>query len=76
MTNGGRKQTIAFGDDGLGFQVLCAFKRACSQRRFDIAEHLLRALEVLEGADEAKGDARIGMSTVAAYRYLARLPDG
>ena len=48
-------------------QILEAFQRALSEEQSDVAEHLLRALEVLQP------DPASGASAAKAYRAIANL---
>jgi hypothetical protein len=47
-------------------RILAVFKRACAEDRMDVAEHLLRALETLDG--DPKPNTPLGKAylTVAA----------
>jgi hypothetical protein len=49
--------------DRLGKEILILFKRACRQNRLDVAEHLLRALEILERNPSVQAHA-IGQRTL------------
>jgi hypothetical protein len=51
--------------DNLENQILVAWERAMAEDRPDVAEHLLRALEVLCGGDLA------GSALATAYAMLA-----
>ncbi len=42
--------------------VFAALKRAGAENRLDVAEHLIRALEVLDGLDDQLKDRSIGRS--------------
>jgi len=60
--------------DGLDREMLVLFKRACRQNRLDLAEHLLRALETLDGKPGVQVHARCQSTLTEAYRELVR-PD-
>ncbi len=53
----------------LGDAILAAFKQAHAAKRLDVAEHLLRALEALEG------EPRPGSALGEAYLTLGRDED-
>lgn len=61
-------------DLGLCQDVLAVFRRACSERQFEVAEYLLLALEAVDGAGHTRDDFR-RPEVVAAYRILADLPE-
>ena len=46
-------------------KILAAFKQACVEDRLDVADHLLRALQVLDGEPEP------GTCVGEAYRRIA-----
>lgn len=52
----------------LGDAILAVFKRACDEGDFQVAEHLLRALEIM--ADRTEGKERMER----AYLQIAYLP--
>ena len=59
--------------DELEENILTLFKQACRHGRLDIAEHLLRALEV---SSEKGGRARLSCgrdALINAYRTVAKL---
>ncbi len=66
MTGGSR-------DYGLEDDILAVFQRACCQGRLEVAEHLLRALEVLCETDESKRRADGHSAVDDAYRAVAGL---
>ena len=54
--------------------VLAAFKRALTDQRTDVAEHLLTALELLGRGDSDKGkDTRLEPQLTEAYRMITKL---
>lgn len=57
-------------DVSLEEQILQAFKRAYLEERFDVAEHLLRALEVLQS------DPLFGAELGEAYLSVCPRPPG
>lgn len=64
MTGGSR-------DLGLEDAILAVFQRACCQGRLEVAEHLLRALEVLCDESERRADGHSAVDD--AYRAVAGL---
>ena len=69
------RMTVVSADLGLSHDVLGAFRRACLERQYEVAEHLLRALEAMEGIEDIGRDALDRQAVVAAYRVLADLPE-
>ena len=62
-------------DPGLSDDVLGVFTRACTEGRYEVAEHLLRALEAMEAPSDP-GSGQIHHAAVAAaYRVLMDLPE-
>lgn len=53
--------------------ILAVFNRACEQSKFDVAEHLLRALEVLGATDNDKRSPYLHESVADAYLTITRL---
>ncbi len=53
----------------LGDDLLSLFERACREEDFQVAEHLLEALETLERRDGAQGNLQ------SAFLAVARLID-
>lgn len=56
----------------LEYDILTLFNRACSRGRFDVAEHLLRALETCSQTDGPEGGTCGAVED--AYRTIARIP--
>lgn len=57
--------------------VLAAYRRAIAERRFDVAEPLLQALELLAGADDPGGSTGPSSTHLqAAYRLVTAIPNG
>jgi hypothetical protein len=54
--------------------ILAAFKKACAEDRMDIAEHLLRALEALDGEPEPGSPLGEAYSTVATSTRVRKRP--
>lgn len=59
-TNGKQRTTLS--DD-----VLAAFERACDEHDMQVAEHLLRALEVIGSRDEGKDCLEKAYLDLAAF---------
>lgn len=57
----------------LADQIFKVFNEACEQRRLDVAELLLAALELSQRTGEAKREARGLRESEAAYEQLRRL---
>ncbi|RDL48033.1 hypothetical protein BLJAPNOD_05260 [Ensifer sp. M14] len=57
--------------DRLERDILILFKRACRQRRLDIAEHLLRALEAADEMSVSGTVEGIGDPLPEAYLFVA-----
>ena len=49
----------------LGDEILAAFTRACDERNFHVAEHLLRALEAMTDRDESEEQLKSAYLQVA-----------
>jgi hypothetical protein len=52
--------------DALEEEILAALRRAYEGRRFDVAEHLLRALETIESVPQAGGVLAAAYDTIIA----------
>ncbi|MGT2442982.1 hypothetical protein ACU4I5_10345 [Ensifer adhaerens] len=65
--------TAGFRGNDLSDDILAVFQRACRQGRLDVAEHLLRALEVLCETDEGKRREDGHSAVDDAYRAVAGL---
>lgn len=65
--------TGGFRGNDLGDDILPVFERACRLGRLDVAEHLLRALEVLCETDEGKRREDGHSAVDDAYRAVAGL---
>lgn len=73
--NATTRMTVVSADLGLSHDVLGVFTRACTEGRYEVAEHLLRALEAME-APLDPGNGQIHHTAVAAaYRVLMDLPE-
>ncbi|RWC00237.1 MAG: hypothetical protein EOQ57_16620 [Mesorhizobium sp.] len=55
-------------------QILSPFRLACQQGRWDVAEHLLQALEALEERPDGSRSQSGKYALTEAYRELARRP--
>jgi hypothetical protein len=62
---------MAFHQAGLSELLLASFARACLERRLQVAEHLLVALEELAEEEFRKGEAEAGHCLVEAYAIVA-----
>lgn len=65
--NAMKKRVSTLGDD-----VLAAFERACKEGDLQVAEHLLRALEAMEG--RAEGEKRVEQAYLKAAHTLGHKP--
>lgn len=54
----------------LDVKILAAFKQACAEGRLDVADHLLRALEILDARPKP------GSPLEEAYFSIAAAPKG
>ena len=59
--------------DKLEEDILAIFDRACRQGKLDVAEHLLRALEMLNEADNDKRPPCLHDPLAYAYLTITRL---
>lgn len=57
-------------------ETLLLFKLACRENRLDVAEHFLRALEILEREPGPRGGARCQSALAEAYMELVRTVPG
>lgn len=62
-------------DPGLSDDVLGVFTRACTEGRYEVAEHLLRALEAMEAPQDFSNGQIHHAAVAAAYRVLMDLPE-
>ncbi len=64
--------SAAFHEADLGELVLASFRTAFDAQRYEVAEHLLVALEKLTEEDFGEGDTRAGHRLVEAYATVAQ----
>ncbi len=69
--SGSTAAAMAFDKADLGELLLASFRRACSQQRLQVAQHVLVALEELAEEDFREGKTESGHRLLEAYTVVA-----